>query len=138
MRIFVGTVQGAAGNWAIPVVFENISDVTCYLFGYPGISWVTAAGVQIGAAGVRDLSVLPAKVTLEPGRSAFALVLQPTEATQELAGCTMAQAYGLKVYPPGNTLPVTVTQGGLDWQASLTWCDNGKTAATVEPIIPQG
>src|SRR6202035_465496 len=48
---------GAAGSTYVPVNFTNTSGAPCGLYGYPGMSFVTAngnAGQQIGAAAQRN------------------------------------------------------------------------------------
>ncbi len=134
LRVVGGDEQGAAGNWAIPILFMNDGPAACHLYGYPGVSWVTASGSQIGAAAVRDTSVSAQLVTLHPGQAAVAVVLQPTRANQVLSGCVVTQAAAIRVYPPGNTAAATVTAGGRNWAAGLNWCSNGKAEATVDPV----
>lgn len=67
--------------------------------GYPGVSFVDAAGTQIGAAADRDGSGAVA-VTLAPGASATA-TLQQTNAQNYGADCGLTTASGVRVYPPG-------------------------------------
>lgn len=49
----LGPGSGAAGSSYYPIEFTNASSTTCTLYGYPGVSFVTASGVQVGAAATR-------------------------------------------------------------------------------------
>ena len=134
LRVVGGDEQGAVGNWAIPILFVNDGQAACHLYGYPGVSWITATGSQIGPAAVRETSVSPQLVTLQPEQAAVAVVLQPSRANQVASGCAVTQAAAITVYPPGNTAAATVTTGGRNWAAGLNWCSNGKAEATVDPV----
>jgi hypothetical protein len=134
LRVMGGDEQGAVGNWAIPILFVNDGQAACHLYGYPGVSWITATGSQIGPAAVRETSVSPQLVTLQPGQAAIAVVLQPSRANQVASGCAVTQAAAIRVYPPGNTAAAAVTTGGRNWAAGLNWCSNGKAEATVDPV----
>lgn len=134
LRVVGGDEQGAVGNWAIPILFVNDGQAACHLYGYPGVSWITATGSQIGPAAVRETSVSPQLVTLQPEQAAVAVVLQPSRANQVASGCAVTQAAAITVYPPGNTAAATVTTGGRNWAAGLNWCSNGKAEATVNPV----
>jgi len=135
LRITIGDVRGATGNWVVPIIFTDRGPHPCSMFGYPGVSWVGPDGSQIGAAAVREHSALPGTVDLRPGQFATSVVFEPTAPNQELEGCTREQrAAGLRIYPPGSRVSTVVTQGGLDWEASLTWCSNGVVNAFVRAV----
>ena len=96
--------SGAAGSTFYPPEFSNVGHRTCFLFGYPGVSAISAAGRRIGPparhTGRRHL------VTLRPGGTAHA-ILQVVEAGN-IAGCHLRRAAGLKVYPPGQRRPTDI------------------------------
>lgn len=137
LHISAGSAQGAAGNLAFPITFRNTSARVCSLDGYPGVSWVTASGAQIGspASQIHDPASPASKVNLRPGLSASAEVVVPTSANQQLAGCHSIQAAGIKVFLPGGTSSVLLTpnSGGLD-RGSLIYCNIAAGAGGVLPI----
>lgn len=116
--------NGTAGAIYYPVEFTNISHRTCTLYGYPGVSAISAKGKQIGPA-ARRASATPHTVTLKPGQTASAaLGVLPTGF---LSGCHTRAADGLKVYPPNETGKQTV--GSFSFKA----CAN-KGVLTIYPV----
>jgi len=101
-----GSVQdqlggGAAGSVYRTLVLTNASAQTCTLQGYPGVSFVDAAGAQLGAPAARDDSaVVP--LSMDPGSSVTA-TLRQTNAQNYGEQCDLVPATGLRVYPPGAT-----------------------------------
>jgi hypothetical protein len=105
--------SGAAGSSYYSLNFTNLSAHTCTLDGYPGVSGVTQAGIQIGSAAGRDAEHAPAVITLtsaktangfndDTARSSATVVLQITVAENfPTATCAPVTAAGLRVYPPG-------------------------------------
>lgn len=101
---FKGSIQeirggAAAGSVYRGLVLTNTSDDTCILKGFPGVSFVNAAGAQIGAAADRNLSTPSPALEMQPGESAMA-TLQVTRAENYGPKCNVTQAAGLRVYPP--------------------------------------
>lgn len=108
-----GSVQdqlggGAAGSVYRTLVLTNASDQECVVEGYPGVSFVDAAGSQIGAPAERDGSAA-VPVTLGAGASATA-TLRQTNAQNHGADCELTPATGLRVYPPGATDSLVLPQ----------------------------
>jgi len=86
--------------------FTNISDRACSLYGYPEVSAYRdsqAAGGPVGSAAVRDTSVRPKPVMLQPGATAHA-VLRVTSTTQP-AGCAEVTAGELRIMLPRQAQP---------------------------------
>ena len=135
MRMTMGDDQGAAGNTAIPILFENIGRAPCHMFGFPGISWVTSAGSQIGLP-VTHEATAPTSAVLNPGSSAVSVILNPSPPNQHDAGCISVPAYGIKVYPPGNSEAVVVTNARLLLQAGMVVCTNGRLTSSVNAVSP--
>jgi hypothetical protein len=109
---------GAAGAADVPGVarsaretsyaleFTNVSSRACSLYGYPEVSayrYSAVAGGPIGGAAIRDTSVRPKPVMLEPGATAHA-VLRVTAATRP-AGCAEVTAEELQVRLPRQARP---------------------------------
>ena len=89
--------------------FTNISDRACSLYGYPEVSAYRdspAAGGPVGSAAVRDTSVRPRPVMLEPGATAHA-VLRVT-ASAEPSSCAEVTAEELRVTLPRQPRPAFV------------------------------
>lgn len=108
-----GSVQdqlggGAAGSVHRTLRLTNTSEQTCTVEGYPGVSFVDAAGAQIGAPAAReDSAVVP--LSVDPGSSVSA-VLQQTNAQNYGEQCDLVPAAGLRVYPPGATDSIVLPQ----------------------------
>jgi hypothetical protein len=104
--------NGAAGSSYYSLNFTNLSAGTCSLYGYPGISAITQAGVQVGSAASRNGAHPVSVITLTSARSAKGLetstahntatvILQITVAENfPQATCVPITAAGLRVYPP--------------------------------------
>jgi hypothetical protein len=108
LKVTVDTSQagGAAGSVYYPVNFTNTSGAPCGLYGYPGMSFVTAAGRaghQIGAAAQRNPAFGKLSVRLPADGAAHAW-LQVTEAGNYPASvCQPVTAHWLRVFAPGDT-----------------------------------
>jgi len=86
--------------------FTNVSNRTCSLFGYPEVSAYRdslAARGRIGGTAIRDTSVRPKQVMLEPGATAHA-VLRVAGDT-EPAGCAEVTAEELRITLPRQARP---------------------------------
>ena len=110
LTVKLGQGNGAAGSTYVPIVFTNTSSSACSLFGYPGVSFVTApGGAQVGSAAARSSTQPAANVSLAPGAVAHA-TLQIVDAENfPLAACKITSVKTLKVFPPNNTVALYVT-----------------------------
>jgi Domain of unknown function (DUF4232) len=107
LSLKLGLSQGAAGSVYQVLDFTNISNVSCTLYGYPGVS--LAAGhpiTQIGMAAAENPSPPRELVTLAPGAVANALLRVVNAANYPPAKCGMVTAKWLQVYPPNQTTPI--------------------------------
>jgi hypothetical protein len=105
--VTLGLSSGYAGGVDQTIVFTNTSGATCTLYGYPGVSLVSAPPhTQIGLAAQRS-STTPVKlITLASGATASA-VLQVVDALNfGTATCSPTKAAFLRIYPPNQTAPV--------------------------------
>ena len=108
LKVTVDTSQagGAAGSAYYPVNFTNTSSVPCGLYGYPGMSFVTAdgsAGTQIGAAAQRDPAYTDEAVRLPAGGMAHAWLQVAQAGNYPASACQPTTAHFLRVFPPGDT-----------------------------------
>ena len=102
----LGLAQGAAGSTYQVIDFTNISNATCTLQGYPGVSLAGGKPVtQIGLAAARSHATPRKLITLAPGSVANA-VLQVAHAVNfPAAKCHPTNAAYLQIYPPNQTTP---------------------------------
>jgi hypothetical protein len=109
----LGRGNGAAGSTYYPIEFTNNSGTACTLYGYPGVSFVTAAGDQVGAAATEALVYPRQLVTLGPGETAHAELQIADAQNYPSAVCSPVAVHRLKVFPPGQKsalyLSVTAT-----------------------------
>ena len=103
----LGAQSGYAGGVDQAIVFTNTSGATCTLYGYPGVSLVSAPPyTQIGLAAQRGSTVPVKLITLASGASANA-ELQIVDALNfGPATCSPTKAAYLRIYPPNQTVPV--------------------------------
>jgi Protein of unknown function (DUF4232) len=107
LNVSLGPSNGAAGSVYQTIVFTNRSGVTCTLYGYPGVSLVSAPPyTQIGLAAQRS-STTPVKViTLASGAAASAVLRVVDALNFGPATCSPTKAAFLRIYPPNQTAPV--------------------------------
>jgi Protein of unknown function (DUF4232) len=108
LKVTVDTSQagGAAGSVYYPVNFTNTSGAPCGLYGYPGMSFVTAdgsAGQQIGAAAQRNTAFGNLSVRLPADGVAHAWLQIAQAANYPASACQPMTAHWLRVFPPGDT-----------------------------------
>jgi hypothetical protein len=86
---------------------ENISGVTCTLYGYPGVSFVSTGtgGGQIGPAATESPVTPRRLVTLAPGATANALLRIVQAGNYPASKCQPVTAHWLQIYPPNQTTP---------------------------------
>lgn len=96
-----GTSQGAAGTFYTDVVLTNTSTASCTLYGYPGVSFVTApGGSEVGAAANRDPISPTTLVTLAPGGQANILIALTDVGVYSPSECQPTSVSWLRIYPP--------------------------------------
>jgi len=88
---------------------QNTGSTACTLQGYPGVSYVDAAGKQVGAPAKRNPDAAMTAVVLAPGGSAVAEV-QQTNAQNYGDGCEPTEVAGVRVYPPNDTASLIAPQ----------------------------
>jgi len=104
LKALVGPGGTAAGSAYYPIEFTNISSSVCTLYGFPGVSFVTAVGgSQIGPSAVENPIRQRRLVTLAPGKTASALLQVVNAENYPQRRCKPVTAHWLKVYPPGET-----------------------------------
>ena len=103
----LGLSQGAAGSVYQVLDFTNISNVTCTLYGYPGVSLAGGQPVsQVGLAASEDPTPPRKLVTLAPGQVANALLRVVDALNFPASRCGPVKTQWIQVYPPNQTTPV--------------------------------
>jgi Protein of unknown function (DUF4232) len=125
-----GSGGAAAGSSYYPIQFANVSGASCTLYGYPGVSFVTArGGRQIGPAATRNPAGARQLVTLSPGQTVHAELQVVNAENYPPAGCGLVTAHWLKIYPPDQAGPAYVS---FTAQA----CSKPKQILSVETVQP--
>ena len=107
LSVKAGLSQGAAGSIYQVLDLSNISNATCTLYGFPGVSLAGGSPVkQIGLAAAEDHSSPRVLVTLAPGAVANALLRIVQAANFPPSRCDLKDATYLQIYPPNQTTPV--------------------------------
>lgn len=127
LTVTFGSPNGTAGAIHYLLTFHNGGTSSCTMFGYPGVSFLTAAGSQIGAPAVRTTGVGVASIPVAAGSDAYASV---SVTDPGIPPCTSeAQSTQVRVYPPGQTQAVTVAAPGV------AVCSSPNTSAYQSAII---
>jgi len=102
-----GVSPGAAGSDYQVIVFTNIGNAACTLYGYPGVSLAAGTPVtQVGQAAQRS-PVSPATlVTLQPGQAGNALLRITQALNYPTQTCSPKATTYLQIYPPNQTTPI--------------------------------
>jgi hypothetical protein len=129
LRLGLSTVGGGtAGTFYVTIVILNDSPTHCTLRGYPGVSSVNASGLRIGSPAQRGSSAGVRTVTLGAYRLAHAIYGQHDAGA--IAGCRIANASGLRIYPPGFTRSYV-----LPW-AHQACANTGAGDSLIDPVEP--
>ncbi|MGN6250326.1 MAG: DUF4232 domain-containing protein [Marmoricola sp.] len=109
LRGSLSGAAGAAGTTYYRLSLTNDGDAPCALGGYGGVSFVGAAGRQIGAPARRDAGQSgPRLLVLQPGDSAVARLGVAEAGNYDADRCRPTTARGLRVYPPNETASLFV------------------------------
>ncbi len=103
--------EGAAGSIYYPVNFTNTSGLACGMYGYPGVSLVTAgdkAGRQVGAPALRNPAFGDVPVRLAAGGVAHAWLQVANAGNYPASVCKPVTTNWLRIYGPGQTVALYV------------------------------
>ena len=132
-----GSGGAAAGTSSRFVLLTNRGSTPCALVGFPGVSLVAADGTQVGRSAVREG---PAeRVVLAPGAVAHAELFPVNWKNYNPALCVPTPVAGVRVYPPGETVPAFVPEPGTgcaDGQVSLLRVDTVRPGLPASPTSP--
>ncbi|MGW1162225.1 DUF4232 domain-containing protein [Streptomyces sp. NPDC002519] len=109
LRASVGANNPGAGQENFPLVLTNRSGRTCTVDGYPGAAFLGASGKQLGPDPQRSAGG-PARITLAPGRSAWAGL---SFSNPQVSGAASATPTAILITPPDERDSLKVAwQGG--------------------------
>jgi Domain of unknown function (DUF4232) len=104
-----GLSQGTAGSTYVVIVFRNLNNAPCTLYGYPGVALTAGLPVrQLGLAAAENPATPRQLVTLAPLGRASALLRIVHAGNYPPAACNPATSEFLQVYPPNQTVPVYI------------------------------
>jgi hypothetical protein len=93
----------------VAIVFTNLSNQACTLYGYPGVSLATGTQVkQVGLAATENPTPPRELVTLQPHGTANALLRIVDAGNYSPAQCGPVTTGWLQVFPPNQTVPLHV------------------------------
>lgn len=119
LKLSIGHGDAGAGTVYRPLIFTNVSDHSCVIQGFPGVSYVAGDdGHQVGAAAFRQGDKGGA-FTLNNGDTAFAEIGFGNVQNYDTVECQPQPVRGLRVYPPQETASMFVELSG-------TGCANDK------------
>ncbi len=101
LSVSLGGPNGSAGSTHYGLTFHNSGSAACTLYGYPGVSFLDAAGHQIGAPAQRQTGITSATVTLAASGDAYSSLAVTDPGIPPCSGS--AAAAQVQVYPPGET-----------------------------------
>ncbi len=126
----IGLTQGTAGSVQVTIVFKNLNNVPCTLYGFPGVA--LAAGTPVTDVG-QPSSESPATarelVTLAPGGFANATLQVADAGNFPASACTQVKTDWLAVIPPNQTVPLYISY-------SSTGCQGSAKLLTVTAVRP--
>ncbi len=104
-----GVSQGAAGSTYVVLVFKNLNNYPCTLYGYPGVALDTGVPVTpVGLASAEDPATPRELVTLGPYGTASALLRIMHAGDYPPAACNPVTTQWLQVIPPNQSVPIYV------------------------------
>jgi len=105
----LGAGNGAAGSTYYPIEFTNRSGSACTLYGFPGVSFVSAASKQVGAAATEDPTYPRQLVTLAPGATAHASLRVVDAGNYPASTCKPVTVRRLRIFPPNQTTALYIS-----------------------------
>ncbi len=109
LSVSPGPSQGTPGSTYQVLVFRNLNNHACTLYGYPGVSLGGGTPVhQIGRAAAENPATPRLLVKLPAHGKAYALLQIVHAASYPPGSCHPTTAHWLIVYPPNQTVPVYV------------------------------
>jgi Domain of unknown function (DUF4232) len=130
LNISASTSGAAAGSSYATLVFKNLDNAPCTLYGFPGVSQADGQPVQdVGQPSSENAATARELITLQPGGYAYA-TLQIADASNFPASeCTPVSSQWLYVIPPNQTAALPV-------YFASTACNGSAMLLTVTAVRP--
>jgi Protein of unknown function (DUF4232) len=126
----IGLTQGTAGSVQVTIVFKNLDNVPCTLYGFPGVAQAAGSPVtDIGQPSSENATTARELVTLSPGGFAYATLQVADAGNFPASACTQVKADWLAVIPPNQTVPLYIPY-------SSTACQGSADLLTVTAVRP--
>ncbi len=130
LNVSVANGQGTAGSVYVDLVFKNLNNQACTLYGYPGVSFGAGTPVtQVGRPADRNPAVGSTLVTLQPGAHAYAVLQIGDAGNYPAATCQPANTTYLQVIPPNTSNTIYVAYDS-------TACKGNVVTMHVEAVQP--
>jgi hypothetical protein len=126
----IGLTQGTAGSVMVTIVFKNLNNVPCTLYGFPGVAQGAGTPVNdVGQPSSENHATARQLVTLAPGGFANATLQIVDAGNFSPSACTQVPADYLVVIPPNQTVPLYISY-------SSTACQGSAQLLSVTPVQP--
>jgi hypothetical protein len=103
----LGASEDAVGSIYVVVIFKNLNNYSCTMYGYPGVAMDAGVPVTpVGLASVEDPATPRELVTLSPHGTAEALLRIKAAANYPAATCKPVTTQWLQVIPPNQYVPI--------------------------------
>jgi hypothetical protein len=103
----LGASEDAVGSIYVVVIFKNLNNSSCTLYGYPGVAMDAGVPVTpVGLASVEDRATPRELVTLSSHGTAEALLQIKDAADYPAATCKPVTTQWLQVIPPDQYAPI--------------------------------
>jgi hypothetical protein len=130
LNVSVANGQGTAGSVYVDLVFKNLNNQACTLYGYPGVSFGAGTPVtQVGRPADRNPAVGSTLVTLQPGGHAYAVLQIGDAGNYPAATCQPTNTTYLQVIPPNTSNTIYVADNS-------TACKGNVVTMHVEAVQP--
>jgi hypothetical protein len=130
--------QGAAGTFLGQVVFRNISEQTCTLFGYPGLQRLDASRAPLPTEVIRLPEKPSSLVTLAPQEQAsfgYSYCSGCGTSTDDQGTCTPVPSAFVEVTPPDErdfiVVPSTIASCDVNGRIKVSALAPGKTGKAI-------
>ena len=126
----IGLSQGTAGAVELAIVFKNLNNVPCTLYGFPGVSLATGTPVtDVGQPSSENPTTARELVTLAPGGYANATLQIEDAGNFPASSCIPVATNWMEVIPPNQTVPLNIPYNS-------TACKGSTKLLTVTAVRP--
>jgi hypothetical protein len=126
----IGLSQGTAGAIEVAIVFKNLNNVPCTLYGFPGVSLANGTPVtDVGQPSSENLSTARELITLAPGGYANATLQIEDAVNFPASTCNPVATNWMAVIPPNQTVPLYIPY-------NTTACKGSTKLLTVTAVRP--